>query len=88
MEFRKYIAENLEYPINASDKGISGRVVVQFAVDTGGHVVDVVVVQSVDPALDREAVRVVSSSPEWEPGIKDGEKVSVIFTFPINFVLQ
>lgn len=88
IEFRKYIAANLEYPEIAAENGISGRVIVQFAVNSKGKVVDAVVVRSVDPALDKEAIRVVMSSPPWTPGRQRGKAVKVLFTFPINFVLQ
>jgi protein TonB len=87
-EFRKYIAQNLRYPEIAAENGISGRVIVQFAVNKTGQVVDAVVVRSVDPALDKEAIRVVMSSPKWTPGKQRGKAVKVLFTFPINFVLQ
>ena len=87
-EFRKFIAQNLRYPEIAAENGISGRVIVQFAVDKVGTLVDAVVVRSVDPALDKEAVRVVMSSPKWVPGKQRGKAVKVLFTFPINFVLQ
>ena len=87
-EFRKFIAQNLRYPEIAAENGISGRVIVQFAVNKVGMVVDAVVVRSVDPALDREASRVVMSSPKWTPGRQRGKAVKVLFTFPINFVLQ
>jgi protein TonB len=87
-EFRKYIASNLRYPEIAAENGISGRVIVQFAVNKVGQVVDAVVVRSVDPALDKEAVRVVMSSPKWTPGRQRGKSVKVLFTFPINLVLQ
>lgn len=88
IEFRKYIAANLEYPEIAAENGISGRVIVQFAVNSTGRVVDAVVVRSVDPALDKEAIRVVMTSPPWTPGKQRGKAVKVLFTFPINFVLQ
>lgn len=87
-EFRKYIAQNLRYPEIAAENGISGRVIVQFAVSKVGQVEDAVVVRSVDPALDKEAVRVVMASPKWTPGKQRGKAVKVLFTFPINFVLQ
>jgi len=87
-EFRKYIAKNLRYPESAAKNGISGRVIVQFAVSVTGQVVDAVVVRSVDPALDKEALRVVNSSPRWTPGKQRGKLVKVLFTFPVNFVLD
>jgi periplasmic protein TonB len=87
-EFRKYISQNLRYPEIAAENGISGRVIVQFAVSNKGRVVDAVVVVGVDPALDKEALRVVMASPAWTPGKQRGKEVKVLFTFPINFVLQ
>ncbi|MFP4365781.1 MAG: energy transducer TonB [Bacteroidales bacterium] len=86
--FRTYIAENLRYPQIAAENGIQGRVFVQFVVNEDGTVSDATVVRGVDPSLDREAVRVVMSSPKWTPGQQRGEPVRVAFTFPINFVLQ
>ena len=87
-EFRKYIAQNLRYPEIAAENGISGRVIVQFAVNKTGSVVDATIVRSIDPALDKEAIRVVMSSPKWTPEKQRGKAVKVLFTFPINFVLQ
>jgi protein TonB len=86
--FRTYIQKNLEYPQVAAENGISGRVFVQFAVNSNGEVVDAKVVRGVDPALDKEALRVVKSSPQWSPGKQRGKPVKVQFTFPIVFVLQ
>ena len=86
--FRSWIAKNLRYPEIAAENGISGKVYVQFAVNSKGQVVDAVVVRGVDPALDKEAARVVMASPKWAPGKQRGKAVKVQFTFPINFVLQ
>lgn len=86
--FRTWIAKNLRYPEIAAENGISGKVYVQFAVNSKGEVVDAVVVRGVDPALDKEAIRVVLASPKWAPGKQRGKAVKVQFTFPINFVLQ
>jgi len=86
--FRQFIAQNLNYPEIAAENGISGKVYVQFAVNSRGEVVDAIVVRGVDPALDKEALRVVMSSPKWTPGKQRGKPVKVQFTFPINFILQ
>lgn len=86
--FRAWIAKNLKYPEIAAENGISGRVYIQFCVNSKGEIVDVVVVRGVDPALDKEAERVVKSSPKWTPGKQRGRAVKVQFTFPVNFVLQ
>jgi periplasmic protein TonB len=86
--FRTWVAKNLEYPQIAQENGISGRVFVQFAVNSKGSVVDVKLVRGVDPALDAEALRVIKSSPKWSPGKQRGRPVKVQFTFPVVFVLQ
>jgi len=85
-EFRIYVAQNLQYPEIAQQNKISGRVIVQFAVNSEGNVVDAIVVRGVNDFLDKEAVRVVMSSPQWTPGKQKGKAVKVLFTFPINFV--
>lgn len=86
--FRVYIQQNLNYPTIAAENGISGRVYVQFVVNTKGKVTNVKVVRGVDPSLDREAVRVIKSSPNWGAGKQRGKAVQVGFTFPIVFQLQ
>lgn len=87
-EFRAWTSKSLRYPEVASENGISGRVFVQFAINSKGEVCDVVVVRGVDPALDKEAVRVIKNSPKWKPGKQRGRPVKVQFTFPVVFVLQ
>ncbi len=88
IEFRKFVAQNLKYPEAAHKDSISGRVIVQFTVNKEGSVENAVIVRSVDPYLDEEALRVVNSSPKWTPGKQSGKEVNVQFTFPLNFVLQ
>ncbi|HYX07946.1 MAG TPA: energy transducer TonB, partial [Bacteroidales bacterium] len=85
--FRNYIADNIVYPEVAAKNGIEGKVFVQFKVTSTGKVADAKVVRGVDPALDAEALRVIKSSPDWEPGKQRGKKVCVMFTFPIKFEL-
>jgi len=86
--FRIYIQKNLKYPMIAQENGVSGRVFVQFDVNGKGSIENVIVVRGVDPSLDREAVRVVKSSPKWTPGKQRGRPVRVRFTFPIVFQLE
>ena len=88
VEFRKYIQENMKYPTIASENGISGRVMIQFVVNAQGKVVDPVIAISVDPSLDKEAIRVILSSPPWTPGKQRGKPVKLFYTFPIFFVLN
>ena len=87
-EFRKFIGENLRYPQIAADNGITGIVYLQFTINKNGQVTDVEVVRGVDPALDKEAIRVITSSPRWSPGKQRGKPVNVRFTFPIHFILR
>ena len=83
----KFIAENVQYPANAMEKG--GRVVCQFVVEKDGHIGDIQVVRtSGDASLDKEAVRVIGTMPKWKPGIQFGKPVRVTFTLPINFKLS
>jgi protein TonB len=88
LELRKHIAQNVQYPEIAKENGIQGRVFVQFVVNQKGEIEQVKVVRGVDPALDREAVRVISSLPKWKPGSQRGKPVRVSFTVPINFQLN
>lgn len=91
--FASWINENLEYPNEAKEKGIEGTVVVQFVIEADGTVSNIVVKESVYPALDEEAVRVVSMSPKWEPAVQiihetGSTAVSSTYTFPILFKLK
>ena len=87
-EFSKWVNENLKYPQAAKDAGIQGRVVLQFTVYPDGSVRDTKVLRGVNPDLDAEALRVVSSSPDWTPGYVKGEPVKVTYTFPVIFQLS
>lgn len=87
-EFGRYIAKNMIYPLLAIDNGIQGMVVVEFVVDIDGSVTNLRVLRSVDPLLDREAIRIISSSPRWEPGKHNGKPQRVSFSFPIIFKLK
>jgi TonB family protein len=85
---RKFIANNIEYPVSAQENGIQGKVYVTFVVDKNGDVANARIARGVDPALDREALRVVNSLPKWIPGKQRGQNVNVSYTVPINFALQ
>ena len=84
----EYLRRNIHYPRVAQENGVQGRVLVQFVVDKDGNVVEPKVVRSVHPALDKEALRVVSAMPKFTPGMQKGEPVRVRFTIPITFRLQ
>ncbi|MCQ2148584.1 MAG: energy transducer TonB, partial [Bacteroidales bacterium] len=86
--FAKWVNKNINYPETAKEEGIQGRVVLQFDVNAEGNVENVVVLRGVDPALDAEAVRVVSASPAWTPGKQAGNATKVSYTFPVVFALR
>ena len=86
--FSKWVNSRLEYPEIAKENGIQGRVTLQFTVNTDGSVSDVKVLRGVDSSLDKEAVRVVSSSPKWKPGMQRDKPVRVTYTFPVIFQLR
>ncbi len=84
----QYLGSNIKYPVVAEENGVQGRVVCTFVVERDGSITDVRVVKSVDPSLDREAVRVVKSMPRWIPGKQNGSAVRVKYTVPVTFRLQ
>lgn len=84
-QFSKWVNERLVYPESAKKKGVQGRLTLQFTVEDDGRVTNVRVLQGVDPDLDAEAVRVVSSSPNWKPGKNKDKPVRVSYTFPVVF---
>lgn len=83
-----YLSQNIKYPVIAEENGIQGRVIVQFVVGKDGHISDVRVAKSVDPSLDKEAVRVVKGMPRWIPGKQNGQAVTVRYTLPVTFRLN
>ena len=88
-EFSRWVNSQLKYPEQAKKDGAQGRVLLQFTVGADGVVRDVKVLRSVREDLDAEAVKVVSSSPKWEPGYNaDGEAVPVVYSFPVVYQLR
>ncbi len=85
---RKYIANTVQYPEIAQKNGTQGKVYVTFVVAKDGSIANCSIARGVDPLLDKEALRVVNSLPEWKPGKQRGKAVNVSYTVPINFVLQ
>ena len=87
-ECMNFLGKNVKYPATAQEKGIQGRVIVQFVVNRDGSIVEPKVVRGVDPDLDKEALRVISIMPKWKPGKQKGEAVRVKYTIPVMFRLQ
>ena len=87
-KFSMWVNSQLVYPKIAKENGVQGRVILQFTVEADGRVTNVKVLRSVDESLDKEAVRVVSNSPKWQPGKQRYRAVKVTYTFPVIFQLR
>lgn len=84
----EYLVKSVKYPVVAEENGIQGRVIVTFVVERDGSISDVRVSRSLNPSLDKEAVRVIQSMPKWNPGKQNGSTVRVKYTMPVTFRLQ
>ena len=84
----QYLKKNIKYPTICQEQGIQGRVVVQFVVNKDGSIVDPEVIKPINPYLDKEALRVISTMPKWKPGEQRGKPVRVKFTLPVQFKLS
>lgn len=84
----EHLKNNLRYPAECADKSIEGRVILSFVVEKDGSVSNIEEMRSPDPLLTKEAKRVVSIMPKWEPGTQRGHKVRVKYVLPITFRLK
>ena len=87
-ELLKFISRSIKYPMVAQENGTQGRVICSFVINTDGHIVDAEILRGIDPALDKEALRVINTMPKWKPGKQRGKPVRVRYTIPIIFRLQ
>ncbi len=86
--FSAWVAQQLVYPEIAKENGVQGRVILQFTILRDGTLGNVKLLRGVDASLDKEAIRVVSNSPKWEPGRQRDRAVNVTYTFPVIFQLR
>lgn len=84
----EWLSNHIVYPAVAAENGVQGIVIVRFVVGKDGSISQASVVRSVDPSLDREALRLVNSMPKWNPGLDNGEPADVWFTYPVRFRLN
>ena len=84
----KFLSNNINYPRVAMENGVQGRVIVQFIVTKNGSIGEVKIVRSVDRDLDKEAIRLCKSLPNFIPGRMGGKPVNVWYTLPITFKLN
>ena len=83
--FVKYVQQNIQYPQNALDNNVEGKVTVNFVVDANGKIRNAKVVNGVDDELNAEALRVVESAPAWTPAKQNGKNVPVTCSIPVTF---
>jgi protein TonB len=83
----QYFTAHFKYPSAARKKNIQGRVLLSFIVEEDGSITNAKVERGVTDELDNEALRLMSRSPKWNPGVLNGKPVRVLRTLPVNFVL-
>ena len=86
--FRKWVQERIKYPQIAQENGISGRVTLSFVIERDGSLTNIEVLQTPDRSLSEEAIRVLKTSPKWEPGMQRNQPVRVKYTLPVVFTIQ
>ena len=86
-ECMKFLAKNIKYPVVSQENGSQGKVIVQFVIEKDGTVTTPEIVRSIDPYLDKEALRVICLMPRWKPGMQRGQAVRVKYTVPVTFKL-
>lgn len=86
--FRNWVQDKLHYPQIAQENGISGRVVLSFVIEKDGTLTNIEVLQAPDRSLSEEAVRVLETSPKWEPGMQSNKAVRVKYTLPVDFQIR
>ena len=84
----EYLRKNIKYPAVCRENNIQGKVIVTFIVNKDGAIVEPEVIKGVNPSLDKEALRVISTMPNWKPGYQRGKAVRVRYSVPVNFRLN
>lgn len=88
LKLMEYIAQNINYPQEALESGIQGRVFVSFVVEPNGSITNEKVLRGIGYGCDEEAIRVVKTMPKWIPGKRKGKPVRVSVTIPVKFMFQ
>jgi periplasmic protein TonB len=87
-DFHAWVQKNLIYPQLALDNNIFGKVIIQFAINSKGELVDIKLLRSIDKSIDEETIRVLKMSPKWVPAKQGGTPTKQLFTMPVSFVLK
>ena len=86
--FKKNVTYDLKYPSQARYMGIEGKVFVEFIVETDGSISNVKSVRGIGAGCDAESMRVIQTSPKWNPGLQAGKPVRTRMILPITFKLN
>jgi len=84
----KFLGENIKYPVDAHENGISGTVIIQYIVNKSGDISNISLLRGISNSCDNEALRVVKLMPKWIPGKQKGKDVNVKYTLPVKFALR
>lgn len=87
-DFQRYVQSHINYPRQAIDLQLQGRVYVQFVVDEKGQITQAQITRSIDPILDNAVLSALDECPRWKPGLQHGRPAKVLFSIPVNFILQ
>jgi len=86
--FYQFIAKTYQYPAQAQENGVNGKVLVQFVVEKDGSLTNIKVLRDLKYGTGEEAVRMLKKAPKWKPGFQNGRAVRVQFTIPIQLNLS
>ncbi|MFA6863727.1 MAG: energy transducer TonB, partial [Dysgonamonadaceae bacterium] len=84
----EFIGDSIRYPKESIENGIQGRVITNFIIHKDGSISDINITEGIDPLLDAEAIRMISTMPKWKPGMQRGKAVNVRYTLPVVYRLQ
>lgn len=87
-DINAYLSKTIQYPPQAREANVQGRVVVKFVVDENGNIGSITVVKGIGGGCDEEAKRAVAGMPKWKPGKSNGKAVKVFYTLPVKFTLN
>lgn len=87
-DIKAYLANNMRYPEDAKQEGVSGKVIVKFIIRANGSIDSAYVARGIYPSVDKEALRLITGMPPWKPGILNGKPVDVHYIMPVIFKLE
>ncbi|NDV67389.1 carboxypeptidase-like regulatory domain-containing protein [Dysgonomonas sp. 25] len=85
--FRAWMESNIQYNERMLKDKVEGEVILSFAIDKKGKIVNKKVLTKLSPDADKEALRVLSTSGKWEPGMHNSEAVKTVITLAVEFKL-